>query len=207
METFSRGGRVGWGCGGVGGVGGGWVWVWVWVWVWGTGGVGVGVLVGWGGGIHRSLVNSPHKDQWRGAWCFLWSAPKPTIDHSFWRHCNALHISTEAWTRLCGVTVQKAFTCSQIPHQGTQRVEVFVCSDGLLLSSFKVTIISYHASMSNWSPHRTGNIPPLTHQQCLYRYAPISLLNLQRDLNERLCWYLTFLLTQYILTRMLCTSN
>ena len=27
-------------------------------------------------GIHRSQVNSPHKGQWRGAWCFLLSAPK-----------------------------------------------------------------------------------------------------------------------------------
>ena len=26
-------------------------------------------------GIHRSPVNSPHKGQWRGALCFLWSAP------------------------------------------------------------------------------------------------------------------------------------
>ena len=25
-------------------------------------------------GIHRSPVNSPHKGQWRGVWCFLWSA-------------------------------------------------------------------------------------------------------------------------------------
>ena len=23
--------------------------------------------------IHRSLVNSPYKGQWRGVWCFLWS--------------------------------------------------------------------------------------------------------------------------------------
>ena len=27
-------------------------------------------------GIHRSPVNSPHKGQWRGVWCFLWFAPK-----------------------------------------------------------------------------------------------------------------------------------
>ena len=27
-------------------------------------------------GIHRSLVNSPHKGQWRGVWCFLWFAPE-----------------------------------------------------------------------------------------------------------------------------------
>ena len=28
-------------------------------------------------GIHRSPVNSPHKDQWRGAlMCFLWSSPE-----------------------------------------------------------------------------------------------------------------------------------
>ena len=26
-----------------------------------------------------SPVNSPHKGQWRGAWCFLWSAPEHTI--------------------------------------------------------------------------------------------------------------------------------
>ena len=25
-------------------------------------------------GIHLSPVTSPHKDQWRGVWCFLWSA-------------------------------------------------------------------------------------------------------------------------------------
>ena len=27
-------------------------------------------------GIHRSPVNSPHRGQWRGAWCFLSSAPE-----------------------------------------------------------------------------------------------------------------------------------
>ena len=27
-------------------------------------------------GIHRWPVNSPHKGQWRGVWCFLWSAPE-----------------------------------------------------------------------------------------------------------------------------------
>ena len=26
-------------------------------------------------GIHRVPLNSPHKDQWRGVLCFLWSAP------------------------------------------------------------------------------------------------------------------------------------
>ena len=26
-------------------------------------------------GIDRSPVDSPHKGQWRGVWCFLWSAP------------------------------------------------------------------------------------------------------------------------------------
>ena len=26
--------------------------------------------------IHRSPVNSPHKGQWRGVWCFLWSTPE-----------------------------------------------------------------------------------------------------------------------------------
>ena len=29
-------------------------------------------------GIHRSPVNSPHKGQWRGALCFLWSVPEKT---------------------------------------------------------------------------------------------------------------------------------
>ena len=27
-------------------------------------------------GNHRSPLNSPHKGQWRVAWCFLWSAPE-----------------------------------------------------------------------------------------------------------------------------------
>ena len=26
--------------------------------------------------IHQSSVKSPHKRQWRGVWCFLWSAPE-----------------------------------------------------------------------------------------------------------------------------------
>ena len=33
-------------------------------------------------GIHRSLVDSSHKDQWRGVLCFLWSAPKQTVEHA-----------------------------------------------------------------------------------------------------------------------------
>ena len=33
-------------------------------------------------GIHRSPVNSPHKGQWRGVWCFLWSAPEPTMEQT-----------------------------------------------------------------------------------------------------------------------------
>ena len=31
-------------------------------------------------GIHRSPVNSPHKGQWHGVWCFLWSAPEQTVE-------------------------------------------------------------------------------------------------------------------------------
>ena len=30
-------------------------------------------------GIYRSPVVSPHKDQWRGVWIFLWSAPEQTV--------------------------------------------------------------------------------------------------------------------------------
>ena len=31
----------------------------------------------------QSLVNSPHKGQWRGGgWCFLWSAPEPTVEQT-----------------------------------------------------------------------------------------------------------------------------
>ena len=31
-------------------------------------------------GIHRSPVNSPHKGQWRGPLCFLWSVPEQTVE-------------------------------------------------------------------------------------------------------------------------------
>ena len=31
-------------------------------------------------GIHRSPVNSPHKASDAGLWCFLWSAPEPTVE-------------------------------------------------------------------------------------------------------------------------------
>ena len=31
-------------------------------------------------GIHRSPVNSPHKGQCRGVWCFLWPAPEQTVE-------------------------------------------------------------------------------------------------------------------------------
>ena len=30
-------------------------------------------------GIHRWPVNSPHKGQWHGAWCFLWPASQQTV--------------------------------------------------------------------------------------------------------------------------------
>ena len=30
-------------------------------------------------GIHRSLVDSPHKGQWREVWCVLWSAPEQMV--------------------------------------------------------------------------------------------------------------------------------
>ena len=33
-------------------------------------------------GIHWSPVNSPHKGQWRGALCFLWSAPEQTAERT-----------------------------------------------------------------------------------------------------------------------------
>ena len=33
----------------------------------------------WLRGIHRSPLNSPHTDQWRGALMFLWSAPEQTV--------------------------------------------------------------------------------------------------------------------------------
>ena len=52
-------------------------------------------------GIHRWPSNSPHKDHWRRAWCFLWSAPWNkrfskqsrrgwfrTTSRSLWRHWN-----------------------------------------------------------------------------------------------------------------------
>ena len=69
--------------------GGGWGWagcgVWWGVWgvwgvwgggVWGVGGVGCGGVEGWGGGeIHQSPVNSPHKEQWRGALKFYLICP------------------------------------------------------------------------------------------------------------------------------------
>ena len=31
-------------------------------------------------GIHRSPANPPYKSQWRGALCFLWSAPEWTVE-------------------------------------------------------------------------------------------------------------------------------
>ena len=31
-------------------------------------------------GIHQSPMNSPHKGQWRGVWCFLRSAPEQTSE-------------------------------------------------------------------------------------------------------------------------------
>ena len=39
-------------------------------------------------GIHRSPVNSQHKGQWRGASCFLWSAPWANNGEAgdLWRH-------------------------------------------------------------------------------------------------------------------------
>ena len=33
-------------------------------------------------GIHRPPVDSPHKGQWRGVWCFLWSAPEQTVEQN-----------------------------------------------------------------------------------------------------------------------------
>ena len=33
-------------------------------------------------GIHESPVESPHKDQWRGALCFLWFAPEQTVEQT-----------------------------------------------------------------------------------------------------------------------------
>ena len=47
-------------------------------------------------GIHRSLVDSPHKDQWRGVWGFLWCAPEQTLELPLfgdattvmWHYCN-----------------------------------------------------------------------------------------------------------------------
>ena len=46
-------------------------------------------------GIHRLPVNSPHKDQWRGAlicartssWCLLWSALNKQLDKQSTRRC------------------------------------------------------------------------------------------------------------------------
>ena len=30
--------------------------------------------------VGNSPVNSPHKGQWRGVWCFLWFAPENTVE-------------------------------------------------------------------------------------------------------------------------------
>ena len=53
-------------------------------------------------GIHRSSVNSPHRNQWRGAWMFSlicalnkrlskqsWGWWFEKLSRSLWRHCNA----------------------------------------------------------------------------------------------------------------------
>ena len=57
-------------------------------------------------GIHRSPVNFPHKDQWRGALMFFYLRPNKwlskqwrrlwfeTPSGSLWRHCNVM----ESWT-------------------------------------------------------------------------------------------------------------
>ena len=42
-------------------------------------------------GINRSPVQSPHKGQWRGAWCFLWSAPKQKIEQTIKRRWFETH--------------------------------------------------------------------------------------------------------------------
>ena len=51
-------------------------------------------------GIHRSLVNSPHRGQWRGSlmFSFICGLNKQssgwwfeTLSRSLWRHCNELH--------------------------------------------------------------------------------------------------------------------
>ena len=53
-------------------------------------------------GIHRSSVNSPHKDQWRGALIFFYLHPNERLSkqsrrrwfeapsRSLWRHCNGI---------------------------------------------------------------------------------------------------------------------
>ena len=35
-------------------------------------------------GIHRSPLNSQHKGQWRGVWCFLRSASEYTVEWGWW---------------------------------------------------------------------------------------------------------------------------
>ena len=37
-------------------------------------------------GIHQSPVNSPHKDQWRALWCFLWSKYLGFFQETIWYH-------------------------------------------------------------------------------------------------------------------------
>ena len=44
-------------------------------------------------GMHRSLVDSPHKGQWRGALMYAWTngranSPDETPWRSLWRYCN-----------------------------------------------------------------------------------------------------------------------